>query len=793
MIDNIRLSNYKAFFADQVKEAIEEQQKINHSQMRNLFKTGELSLAYVDSIQHETGMIILKCPRRMAPRLKVQKGVCIIKKGAKQALGEHVTEWICRWEEFVGNKDFHSPGSDMTPMYYVHTGDSNYDYVACSGFSFKLYDILSKALADGKSLSLIVHNPFPPVEYFRNLANYMDAFCSNEELNLEPTINYEEWAPEELAFDEEKPTGISDTIIDTLANEHCCIVQGPPGTGKSYTIASVISSYLDAGKNVCVTTMANKGLIELIKQKPLQKYVKEGRVSKTNLSIDERKQVSGVKASSVDLQVPGGEMLCATNYQLSSVFSEQKMTLYELPQYDLVVIEEASQAFLTAIIAFKQLGVDCMIVGDPMQLPPIVKLNNPQYNSWNVSTQVEGLKTMALGSQIKSYRIVTTFRLTRRSAALTKYFYGNRFVSVKKEYLDFTDANSPLFPSEGGVLYHCTNDARNGVYSDKADAIIRNVIDTMEKCYPMRSLAVITPFRDSVKELQKRFCTSDIELDITIETIDRIQGMTVDYAVLYVPGRNPGFALEDRRFNVATSRSLSTTLIISDIPLNEFHTVSPTVIRFVDNCDKYDGDTRVISNDRLETTPIAEPSPHVEESPKQEFANSSIGVKVVGKIDLSKFECKKKELSSDKKNYYIVDTNVFVNCPDIIRKIDKKYPVILSAKVTDELDKMKIKLSDEGKRNAEKALRNLNSETQHEIIYEFADTSLLPEDFDKRSPDNMIVSVALKYKDQNPIMLTSDNGLQLKSKILGFKTLSLKSFLKRQFLGVIKGANRITR
>ena len=174
-----------------------------------------------------------------------------------------------------------------------------------------------------------------------------------------------------------------------------------------------------------------------------------------------------------------------------------------------------------------------------MQLPPIVKLNNPQYNSWNVSTQVEGLKTMALGSQIKSYRIVTTFRLTRRSAALTKYFYGNRFVSVKKEYLDFTDANSPLFPSEGGVLYHCTNDVRNGVYSDKADAIIRNVIDTMEKCYPMRSLAITTPFRDSVKELQKRFCTSDIELDITIETIDRIQGMTVDYACLLYTSPSP--------------------------------------------------------------------------------------------------------------------------------------------------------------------------------------------------------------------------------------------------------------
>ena len=148
-------------------------------------------------------------------------------------------------------------------------------------------------------------------------------------------------------------------------------------------------------------------------------------------------------------------------------------------------------------------------------------------------------------------------------------------------------------------------------------------------------------------------------------------------------------------------------------------------------------------------------------------------------MDLSRFQRPKKELSSNKKNYYIIDTNVFIDCPDIISKIDKQYPVILSAKVTDELDKMKIKLDDRGKRNAEKALWLLNSEKIHQIIYEFADTSLLPDDFDKRSPDNMILSVALKYKAENPIMLTSDNGLQLKSKILGIATISLKSFLKR--------------
>ena len=92
---------------------------------------------------------------------------------------------------------------------------------------------------------------------------------------------------------------------------------------------------------------------------------------------------------------------------------------------------------------------------------------------------------------------------------------------------------------------------------------------------------------------------------------------------------------------------------------------------------------------------------------------------------------------------------------------------------------MKIKLEEQKKRNAEKALWNLNNEKTHEIIYEFADTSLLPNDFDKRSPDNMILSVALKYKNDNPIMLTSDNGLQLKCKILGIATVSLRNFLKK--------------
>lgn len=46
---------------------------------------------------------------------------------------------------------------------------------------------------------------------------------------------------------------------------------------------------------------------------------------------------------------------------------------------------------------------------------------------------------------------------------------------------------------------------------------------------------------------------------------------------------------------------------------------------------------------------------------------------------------------------------------------------------------------------------------------EEADISLLPSGFDKNNPDCMILSVALKYKNENLILLTSDNMLQTRA------------------------------
>jgi len=169
----------------------------------------------------------------------------------------------------------------------------------------------------------------------------------------------------------------------------------------------------------------------------------------------------------------------------------------------------------------------------------------------------------------------------------------------------------------------------------------------------------------------------------------------------------------------------------------------------------------------------------IDNYPKNVSTNS-IQLNVVGKIDLSKFQKPKKEIKKNKINLYIIDTNVFIDYPDIISKINKEYPVILSAKVIDELDNLKSKLDNEGKRNVQKALKSINGHLdKRDVRMEISDISLLPVDFNKRSPDNQILTVALKFKSENPILLTSDHGLQIKAKGMKITTITLKEFINQ--------------
>jgi hypothetical protein len=419
-----------------------------------------------------------------------------------------------------------------------------------------------------------------------NLADYIKMHPSDSNLLLQPRISYDEWCPIEL----DNNDNITDRVIRSLDEQNICVLQGPPGTGKSYTLGSIICKIAAEKKSICVTTQSNSSLISLISQESMKPLIEKGTISKTVLSAEEQKKHPYLISADKDLLVAEGSLLCTTYYSLSRIINKN-----DAPIYDLIVIEEASQAFLTAIAAFMRLGKKCLIIGDPMQLPPVVEIiNSADYKGIDINTQTYGMLTYICSKDVPSFRMTTSYRLTPTSTSQSKYFYGGHFTSIQEKRTLFNVPSDikPFFPDEGGTIIYTTKGSSGANCSSGAMEIIHKIVDVFNGYYPKRRLAVLSPFVLTTKTLQTEFCHDDQKLDILVDTINRIQGETVDYTIYYIPSRNYDFAFSDNLFNVATSRSRSTTLIISDMPLDIIPINSNKVKQFLTECKNVDFNNR---------------------------------------------------------------------------------------------------------------------------------------------------------------------------------------------------------
>lgn len=133
---------------------------------------------------------------------------------------------------------------------------------------------------------------------------------------------------------------------------------------------------------------------------------------------------------------------------------------------------------------------------------------------------------------------------------------------------------------------------------------------------------------------------------------------------------------------------------------------------------------------------------------------------------------------------FIIDTNVFLDDPEILSKFKRPNRVVLSGQVLQELDKKKNKAEDPATAaNARKAVGAINAAKEKDkkakkkfLLFDYADMSLLPEELQTKKGDNFILGVAMKYRDANPWMLTSDNILGLTAESLGIPTVTLDDF-----------------
>lgn len=658
------------------------------------------------------------------------------------------------WGELSWNKlreEYQRDFSDCLCAWISKSDDDAFCLVGIKNLTIQFTELLEQ----GKTI--IAFGPKdPPLQYLLNLIQIVkDEQNQETKPILDFTESTNQWNPRKIEAKED----LISIILNNHSNEKCVVVQGPPGTGKTTRMAQLAARLLKENKSVLVTALTNQALIELAKKDRLQEYIEKGRVSKTSLTVDEKREQPHLQEIKDNKCNASSGFLSLATFYLSSGWA---VDITDIP-FDYVIMDEASQALLPMIAASMKLGRKVVLIGDQKQLPPIVLTNEDLINRFNWSDVIKGFQTICSYFSFNSFMLSDTYRMTARGAECTGAFYNNGLRSVS-EIQEVVTSIADLDPKGGAVIKELEmkvgdknpQNAFEYIYSLTKSILLEN---------SNAEIAILSKFRETTRQLQKYFTLrwdgKDYPDNIKIDTIDRVQGLTVHYCFFLIPNTSIRYSLEPELFNVATSRAMNNTIIV--LPTTIYKELIPEEVK----------NYLIKAKQGCETST----------NPQQKVISSgNVQVKVIDKIDLSIFETPKQKSvkSSIKRNIYIIDTNIFVNCPDIISKIGDKYLVVLSAKVIDELDKLKIKLSSDEKRNVEAALRYINKAMDKtNVRMELSDLSLLPNDFDKRSPDNNILTVALKFKGENPILLTSDNGLQVKAKGLNMKTISLREFLKR--------------
>lgn len=429
-------------------------------------------------------------------------------------------------------------------------------------------------------------------------------------------------------------------------------------------------------------------------------------------------------------------------FRLNSVTSLSVKGAYPLESefFDMVIIDEASQCDVASALPLLYRAKQIVVIGDPLQLKHITSttqseesaikahlninenpfVRNVDYSLWDYCNDL----ITSADSNCKRVMLDRHYRCHPQIIGYSNgMFYQRKLGTTLK--VD-TQEHHPEIQHRGIIWVDVVGTQRsetknvNDAEVDKSIALAKEIAQK----YPNVSIGIISPFRHQAEEINKKL-PAEYRDRIVVDTVHKFQGDERDVIIytLVVTNNSPQSKIQwiDRQVpylvNVAVTRARSVLYVV--------------------------GNRQYIKTYSNRTLPLGYLAEYTE--------NESYVINANGRETI------------------IFDTNVFIDYPNILCRIDESKQIVVPAKVVDELDKLKVTLDDAGRRNAAIALKNINA-MSNRIRRELSDTNRLPIDFNRYNSDNMILSVAVKFRNQNPILITSDNGLQVKAKTLGIET-----------------------
>jgi len=448
--------------------------------------------------------------------------------------------------------------SEVVSIWQSHSDEKDFSIVGFRGVDLEFAIHIQEA----QGMILILGPNKPPFEYIANLQKIV-VHQSNDAMNniLDQDFHVADWTPSLLENDK----NIVDFVLTQSDLQDTMIIQGPAGTGKTYLIAEICERLCMQGKSVLVTALTNRALIEVVEKPALKTLLKEHKIFKTKLSVDESKAHKDIMQIK-DISPQPSNLVLSTFY----ITSGQAAQISAESPFDFVIVDEASQALLGMLAGAKLLGKKNIWIGDTKQLPPVVAISDDKVRRKNYGALVDGLKALSDNASIPIFKLTESYRLTERAATFTGIFYNGSLKSKSKKDIRlnfnelFQDVGKYFNPKGGPTLIK--TDLPIGDFKPKnalilTTEIVKHLLSLPETLH----ISVLTYFVETTKALQRQILqTVGYHRNLLIETVSRVQGLTTDVCIYVIPNSSYHRSLEVRLFNVATSRSKRHTLIITD-------------------------------------------------------------------------------------------------------------------------------------------------------------------------------------------------------------------------------------
>ena len=442
------------------------------------------------------------------------------------------TECVCIW---------HSPADD-----------SRYSLVGFSKVSVDFANYIKEI----PNIVLTFAPQRPPIDYVMNLQKVVeDKYSKGVSDVLDANYREKDWEPLLI-----KQDNVSGFVYSQLSLTDTMILEGPPGTGKTYMIAELCARLCAEGYSVLVTALTNRALIEIAEKPAVESLLNDHKIFKTNITMDEMKEVGKLETIKSIAPLPG--CLVLSTYYITSGYAAELSV--EQP-FDYVIMDEASQAILPMFAAARKLGKRKLWVGDIHQLLPIVILNGDRIKYCGYKPLVNGLKLLADNSTSPIYQLTTTYRFGQRSANYTGVFYNNSLVAKVPKHCTILPSMSKILSGEGGPTLIFTDmpsgDSTPQFAIFMTSFIVANILNDDKD----KEIAVLTCMKKTTRALQMAITqVIGSKKNLLVDTVARVQGLTTDITIFFVPDYSYIRTLEPHLFNVATSRAREHTIIIMD-------------------------------------------------------------------------------------------------------------------------------------------------------------------------------------------------------------------------------------